>query len=192
MNVWVRRCGDDPMITGQPPELVALEYSIGCVTCTVADMMDAVMVGLPGAAQDRLPADVPGTRPGCPGVPRRPGEGCWAARAPAREHQGIAQRVPDDELDAPRVTVTDLDGERILRKPLLGGLINEYTHAAWRPDEPQVNTRIPIFERDRMRGIRQLGDEFGARVTAQNGQKLAKWTVSRTARSARALSAICT
>jgi hypothetical protein len=45
-------------------------------------------------------------------------------------HQGIAQRVPDDELDAPRVTVTDLDGERILRKPVLGGLINEYTHAA--------------------------------------------------------------
>jgi len=48
----------------------------------------------------------------------------------ARPHQGIAQRVPDDELDAPRVTVTDLDGVRILRKPVLGGLINEYTHAA--------------------------------------------------------------
>jgi putative transposase len=47
-----------------------------------------------------------------------------------RPHQGIAQRVPDDELDTPRVTVTDLDGERILRKPVLGGLINEYTHAA--------------------------------------------------------------
>src|SRR5712691_7709880 len=37
----------------------ALEYSIGCVTCTVADMMGAVVVGLLGAAQDRLPADVP-------------------------------------------------------------------------------------------------------------------------------------
>src|ERR1022692_954857 len=48
----------------------------------------------------------------------------------ARPHQGIAQRVPDDEVDAPRVTVTDLDGERILRKPVLGGLINEYTRAA--------------------------------------------------------------
>ena len=48
----------------------------------------------------------------------------------ARPHQGIAQRVPDDELDAPRVTVTDLDGERIHRKPVLGGLINEYAHAA--------------------------------------------------------------
>jgi hypothetical protein len=53
---------------------VPLEYSIGCVICTVASMMDAVMVGLPGAAQDRLPADVPDTRPGRPGVPRRPGE----------------------------------------------------------------------------------------------------------------------
>ncbi len=48
----------------------------------------------------------------------------------ARPHQGIAQRVPDDEPGAPRVTVTDLDGERILRKPVLGGPINEYTHAA--------------------------------------------------------------
>ena len=48
----------------------------------------------------------------------------------ARPHQGIAQRVPDDELDAPRVTVTDLDGERILRKPVLSGLINEYSRAA--------------------------------------------------------------
>jgi putative transposase len=48
----------------------------------------------------------------------------------ARPHQGIAQRVPDDELDAPRVTVTRLDGNRILRKPVLGGLINEYANAA--------------------------------------------------------------
>ena len=38
---------------------VPLEYSIGCVTCTVVNMMDAVMVGLPGYAQDRLPPDVP-------------------------------------------------------------------------------------------------------------------------------------
>ena len=48
----------------------------------------------------------------------------------ARPHQGIAQRVPADELDAPRATVTDVDSERIRRKPVLGGLINEYTHAA--------------------------------------------------------------
>ena len=48
----------------------------------------------------------------------------------ARPHQGIAQRVPDDELDAPRATVTDVDTQQIRRKPVLGGLINEYTHAA--------------------------------------------------------------
>ncbi len=49
---------------------------------------------------------------------------------PARPHQGIAQRVPGDETDATRATVTDLDRQQIRRKPVLGGLINEYTHAA--------------------------------------------------------------
>ena len=44
----------------------------------------------------------------------------------ARPHQGIAQRVPDGE----HLIVADLDRERIIRKPVLGGLINEYTHAA--------------------------------------------------------------
>ena len=48
----------------------------------------------------------------------------------AHQHQGIAQRVPDDEPDAPRTTVTDVYTQHIRRKPALGGLINEYTHAA--------------------------------------------------------------
>jgi transposase InsO family protein len=48
----------------------------------------------------------------------------------ARPHQGISQRVPDDEPDAPRATMTDLDSERIRRKPVLDGLINEYARAA--------------------------------------------------------------
>jgi putative transposase len=48
----------------------------------------------------------------------------------ARPHQGIAQRVPADEGNAPRATVTDIDTQQIRRKPVLGGLINEYTHAA--------------------------------------------------------------
>jgi transposase InsO family protein len=48
----------------------------------------------------------------------------------ARPHQGIAQRVPDGEPDAPRATVTGIDTQQIRRKPVLGGLINEYTHAA--------------------------------------------------------------
>jgi transposase InsO family protein len=48
----------------------------------------------------------------------------------ARPHQGIAQRVPDGEHDAPRATVTGDGTQHIWRKPVLGGLINEYTHAA--------------------------------------------------------------
>ena len=48
----------------------------------------------------------------------------------ARPHQGIAQRVPDDKRHAPRATLTDIDTQQIRRKPILGGLINEYTHAA--------------------------------------------------------------
>jgi putative transposase len=48
----------------------------------------------------------------------------------ARPHQGIGQSVPSDERDAPRATMIDVDSERIRRKPVLGGLINEYTHAA--------------------------------------------------------------
>ena len=48
----------------------------------------------------------------------------------ARPHQGIAQRVPDDKSGAPRTTATDVDTQQIRRKPVLGGLINEYTHAA--------------------------------------------------------------
>jgi len=51
---------------------------------------------------------------------------------PVRPHQGIAQRVPDAGRDAPRPTVTDADTEPIHRKPVLNGLINEYTHAACR------------------------------------------------------------
>jgi putative transposase len=48
----------------------------------------------------------------------------------ARPHQGIAQRVPDAGRDAPWPATTDLDIGRIRRKPVLNGLINEYTHAA--------------------------------------------------------------
>jgi hypothetical protein len=64
-------------------DLVPLEYSIGLLTCAVAGRLHAVVLGWPGAAQDRLRADMPGTRPGRPGVPWRPGGGCCAAGAPA-------------------------------------------------------------------------------------------------------------
>src|SRR5208282_2922854 len=45
---------------------VPLEYSIERLTCAFASRLDAVMVRLPGAAQDRLLAYVPGTQPGPP------------------------------------------------------------------------------------------------------------------------------
>ncbi len=48
----------------------------------------------------------------------------------ARPHQGIAQRVPGGEHDSGLLTVADLERERIHRKPVLGGLINEYSRAA--------------------------------------------------------------
>jgi putative transposase len=44
----------------------------------------------------------------------------------ARPHQGIAQRVPDGG----HLTVADLDRGLILRQPVLGDLINEYSRAA--------------------------------------------------------------
>ena len=47
-----------------------------------------------------------------------------------RPHQGIAQRVPDGRHDGGHLTCADLDRRRILRKPVLGGLINEYARAA--------------------------------------------------------------
>ena len=46
----------------------------------------------------------------------------------ARPHQGIAHDVPDRHI--PRATVTGPGTVRIHRRPVLGGLINEYTHAA--------------------------------------------------------------
>ena len=66
-DTYYRRRGFDFKPATVP---VPLEYSIGWVTCTVADMTGAVVVGLRGAAQDRLPADVPDARPGRPGVPQ--------------------------------------------------------------------------------------------------------------------------
>ena len=43
---------------------------------------------------------------------------------------GIAQRVPDGEHDGGHLTVADLDRRPIHRKPVLGGLINEYSRGA--------------------------------------------------------------
>ena len=48
----------------------------------------------------------------------------------ARPHQGIGQRVPGGEHGGGYLAVADLDRGRIHRKPVLGGLINEYARAA--------------------------------------------------------------
>jgi hypothetical protein len=44
--------------------------------------------------------------------------------------KGIAQRVPDAGRHSPRPARTGFDIERIGRKPVLSGLINQDTHAA--------------------------------------------------------------
>jgi hypothetical protein len=48
----------------------------------------------------------------------------------ARPHQGIVQRVPGCDREVPGVTAVNLDARRIRRKPVLNGLINEYSRAA--------------------------------------------------------------
>jgi putative transposase len=48
----------------------------------------------------------------------------------ARPHPGIAPHVHDDEPGALRATVTDIDTQQVRRKPVLCGLINEFTRAA--------------------------------------------------------------
>src|SRR5690348_547836 len=48
----------------------------------------------------------------------------------ARPHQGIAQRIPGCEREVPGVTAVDLEVQRVHRKPVLNGLINEYSRAA--------------------------------------------------------------
>jgi hypothetical protein len=48
----------------------------------------------------------------------------------ARPHQGIAQHVPGGEHDSRHSAETRLDSQRIRRKAILNGLINEYTRAA--------------------------------------------------------------
>jgi hypothetical protein len=55
-----------------------------------------------------------------------------------------AASVPDDERDARRTTVADVDGERIRRKPVLDDLVSEYAPAAPARKTPQVTGRIPV------------------------------------------------
>ena len=54
----------------QARDPVPLEYSIEWLTCAIGSRPGVVVVRWPGAAQDRLLAGSPGTRPGYPDVPR--------------------------------------------------------------------------------------------------------------------------
>ncbi|MEU7057514.1 integrase core domain-containing protein [Streptomyces sp. NPDC046197] len=47
-----------------------------------------------------------------------------------RPHQSRQQLPPDSTESPAPATVTDLQAHRIRRQPVLGGLINEYRHAA--------------------------------------------------------------
>ena len=48
----------------------------------------------------------------------------------ARPHQAIGQRTPCSQDHAPRPAAISPGTERIRRKPILNGLINEHTRAA--------------------------------------------------------------
>jgi hypothetical protein len=76
---------------------------------------------------------------------------CQAHYNSARPHQGIDQRIPDRAHEEPRTTAASLDPQQIHRKPVLSGLINEYTQP---PDERRGTAQQPnrIFERHRTAG----------------------------------------
>src|ERR1017187_1629813 len=92
-----RRCGPNRDTAGRSHGRGVVCRSntrLGVSPALFAGTVGAVVVGLPDAAQDRLPADVPGPRPGHPGVPRRPCKGCRAARAPSRERGAAPECRP--------------------------------------------------------------------------------------------------
>ena len=75
----------------------------------------------------------------------------------ARPHQGIAQHVPEGEHDSRRSAETGLVSQRIRRKAVLIGLINEYSRAA-DGQEPRVTGRIIFSSRTGSAGERIGGN----------------------------------
>jgi putative transposase len=68
----------------------------------------------------------------------------------ARPHQGIAQRVPDDECHAPRATVTDVDTQQIHRKTRPGRPDQRIQVCRLTPGRPAGHLPSHIFERDKI------------------------------------------
>jgi len=96
-------------------------------TAVQAPRMNAICERLVGAPAPRAPRPRADPQRGASayGPDRLPGA---LQHGPA--HQGIAQRVPGGKHDGGHLAVADLDCGRIYRKPVLGGLINEYSRAA--------------------------------------------------------------
>ena len=67
----------------------------------------------------------------------------------ARPHQGIAQRVPDDERDAPRATVTDVDSTADPPKTRPGRPDQRIHARRLTHGRPAGHLPNPIFERDK-------------------------------------------
>ena len=77
---------------GAPPE-----YSTVRLSCAVTCNLDAVMVGWPDPAQDRLPAGSPDTQPRDPGIPRLRLRVDGPARRSRRRGQSTPATQPADE-----------------------------------------------------------------------------------------------
>jgi hypothetical protein len=80
----------------------------------------------------------------------------------ARPHQGIAQRVPDGS----RLTVTDLDRDRIHRKPRPGRPDQRICARRLMPRRPAGHQADPIFERDRCRPSSVKADRVSRTVAS--------------------------
>jgi putative transposase len=78
----------------------------------------------------------------------------------ARPHQGIAQRVPDDERDAPCATMTDADTQQIRRRPRPGRPDQRIHARRMTHRRPAGHLANPIFERDRSRGRRGMEGSY--------------------------------
>ncbi|MGE5290428.1 MAG: integrase core domain-containing protein [Micromonosporaceae bacterium] len=60
-----------------------------------------------------------------------------------RPHQSLNQQHPDTDTAMP-APITDLTGRRIRRRPILGGLINEY-ESAWASQRSRSSTAPLLF-----------------------------------------------